>query len=192
MRFENPSRLKHKTLAVIIFMTHKFQINARHQIKSFEKGLITFLLAFVGVIICGAFGAFDLTDYMALWKLFMVTCILFSLPAVYLHFTYLLDNWGKVLIVDNVQNAITIKTRKKEFIYKYSDIETTELNIGIYYKNLSDNRVRWPAPWTNYGYLKVRLKDGKEFSFTSLMADLSKLPLPVTMTKFRLIPSLKR
>lgn len=80
----------------------------------------------------------------------------------------------------------------KDFIYKFEDIENTELNLGIYYKNQIDNRERWPAPWTNYGYLKLRMKDGKEFLFTSLMIDLSKLSLPVTTTKFRLIPSIKR
>ncbi|HZB12757.1 MAG TPA: hypothetical protein VE467_07010 [Chryseolinea sp.] len=57
------------------------------------------------------------------------------------------------------------------------DIESTELNLGIYYKNEVDKRGRWPAPWTNYGYLKVRLRDGNEFVFTSLMLDLEKLPL---------------
>lgn len=40
--------------------------------------------------------------------------------------------------------------------------------------------------------LKLKLKDGREFMLTSLMVDLTKLSLPVTSTKFRLHPFLKR
>lgn len=74
-------------------MTYRFQINVRYQIKSFEKGLITFFLAFVGMIVLGLFGVFDLTDFVSLFASFIVTCVLFSLPAIYLHITYLFDNW---------------------------------------------------------------------------------------------------
>jgi hypothetical protein len=76
--------------------------------------------------------------------------------------------------------------------YKNEDVESNELNIGIYYKNDLDNRGRWPAPWTNYGYLKVRLKDGNEFIFTSMMLDLTKLPFQETTKKFRLIPYINK
>ncbi|HYG01793.1 MAG TPA: hypothetical protein VD927_05065 [Chryseosolibacter sp.] len=173
-------------------MTDKFQINGRHQIKSFEKGLITFLLAFVGTIIGGLFGLFDLNNIVFLATTFVLVCIGFSLPAIYLHTTYLLQNWGTIVHVDRGQDSLTIKTKDENLNYEFKDIENSELNLGIYYKNQVDNRGRWPAPWTNYGYLKLKLKDGKEFMFTSLMFDLSKLTLPVTTTKFRLIPSLKR
>lgn len=172
-------------------MTDKFQINGRQQVKSFEKGLITFSLALVGTIIAGLFGVFDLTNILSLAGIFILVCIGYSLPAIYLHITYLIDNWGTVLHVDKRQDSFTITTKNKDFRYKFEDIENTELNLGIYYKNQIDNRGRWPAPWTNYGYLKLKLKDGREFTFTSLMVDLSKLSLPVTTTKFRLIPFLK-
>jgi hypothetical protein len=118
-------------------------------------------------------------------------CIGFSLPAIYLHVTYLIDNWGTVLHVDKRQNCFTITTKDEDLSYNFEDIENTELNLGIYYKNHIDNRGRWPAPWTNYGYLKLKLKNGKEFRLTSLMVDLNKVSLPVTTTKFRLIPFLK-
>lgn len=173
-------------------MTDKFQINGRHQLKSFEKGLITFSLAFVGTIIGGLFGVFDLNNIVFLATTFVLVCIGFSLPAIYLHITYLLQNTGTVVHLDRSQNSFTIKTKDENLNYKFDDIENTELNLGIYYKNQLDNRGRWPAPWTNYGYLKLKLKDGKEFMVTSLMADLDKLVLLVTTTKFRLIPYLKR
>lgn len=172
-------------------MTDRFQINGRHQLKSFEKGLITFLLAFVGTIIGGLIGIFDLNDFLFLISLFILVCVVFSLPAIYLHITYLVDNWGTILHVDKRLTSFTIKTKNENFSYTFEDIENTELNLGIYYKNQIDNRGRWPTPWANYGYLKLKLKDGKEFMFTSLMVDLSKLSLPVTTTEFRLIPFLK-
>ena len=173
-------------------MTDRFQINGRHQLKSFEKGLITFSLAFVGTIIGGLFGIFDISDFPSHVTSFTLVCVGFSLPAIYLHITYLIDNWGTILHVDEQQRCLTIKTQNEELSYKFDDIENTELNLGIYYKNQIDKKGRWPAPWTNYGYLKLKLKDGREFRFTSLMMDLSKLSLPVTTTKFRLHPFLKR
>jgi hypothetical protein len=171
-------------------MTDRFQINGRHQFKSFEKGVITFSLVFVGLVGFGLFGVFDLRD-VSTYASFVVICVLFSIPAIYLHISYLVDNRGTVLTVDKNGKRFTLKTQDQDFNFEYEDIEKTELNLGIYYKNQLDNRGRWPAPWTNYGYLKLILKDGKEFMFTSLMVDLDKLPLPVTITKFRIIPSLK-
>ncbi len=172
-------------------MKDKFQIDLRHQIKSFEKGLILFALVFVGVV---GFGIFDVFDLMALstFTSFIITCLLFSLPAIYLHISYLIENHGKVLTVDWMNKRFTIAVHEQNFNYEFEDIENSELNIGIYYKNQLDNRGRRPAPWTNYGYLKLKLKDGREFILTSLMVDLNKLPLPVTITKFRLHPFLKR
>src|SRR5688572_18161760 len=152
-------------------MTDTFQINLRHQIKSFEKGLITFSLVLAAVIMGGLFGIFNLNKSPVLFLLFTLTCFLYSISACYLHIAYLINNWGTILTVDKYQDEFTIKTRKQDFKYKNEDVESTELNIGIYYKNDLDNRGRWPAPWTNYGYLKVRLKDGNEFIFTSMMLD---------------------
>jgi len=169
----------------------KFQIDLLHQIKSFEKGLVTFALVFVGMVGGGLFGVFDLSD-VSTYSSFILTCLLFSLPAIYLHITYLIDNHGKVLTVDVKAERFTITSRGEDFNYKFEDIESAELNLGSYYKNQFDSRARWPAPWTNYGYLKLKLKDGREFMLTSLMVDLNKLSLPVTATKFRLHPSLKR
>ncbi len=172
-------------------MTDKFQINGRHQLKSFGKGLITFSVAFVGIIIGGLLGIFNLNNFLSLVTLFISVCVVFCIPAIYLHITYLIDNWRTILCVDKRQSSFTIATKYEQLSYKFEDIEYTELIVGIYYRNRLDNRGRWPAPWTNYGYLKLKLKDGKEFMFTSLMVDLSKLPLPVNKTKFRLIPSLE-
>lgn len=173
-------------------MTDKFEINGRYQLKSFEKGLATFLFAFIGILIMGLVGVFNLNDSLFLTTSFILVCVGFSLPAIYLHITYLINNWGTTLLVDKKLNNFTISTSKKDFNYKFDDIENTELNLGIYYKNPVDNMGRWPSPWTNYGYLKLKLKDGKEFAFTSLMADLNKISLPIMTTKFRLIPFLKR
>jgi hypothetical protein len=153
--------------------------------------VITFSLAFVGLVGFGLFGVFDLRD-VSTYASFVGTCLLFSLPAIYLHISYLLDNRRTVLRVDKNGKRFTLTTQYRDFNYGYEDIEKTELNRGIYYKNQLDNRGRWPAPWTNYGYLKLKLKDGKEFIFTSMMLDLTKLPFQETTTKFRLIPYINK
>jgi hypothetical protein len=173
-------------------MTDRFQISGRHQLKSFEKGLITFSLAFAGTIIGGLLGIFDISDSFSHITTFTLVCVWFSLPAIYLHITYLIANLGTILHMDERQSSFAIKTKNEFFSYKFEDIVNAELNLGIYYKNRIDNRGRWPAPWTNYGYLKLTLNDGREFMFTSLMFDFNKLAIPVTTTKFRLIPFIKR
>ncbi|MCZ8020419.1 MAG: hypothetical protein O9294_01540 [Cytophagales bacterium] len=172
-------------------MTDKFQIDLRHQIKSYEKGLITFGLAFVGVLGFGYFDTFNLRD-LSTYTSFIFTCLLFSLPAIYLHISYFIENHGKVMVVDWKEKKLTIMAQGQNFNYVFEDIENAELNLGIYFKNQLDNQLRYPAPWTNYGYLKLKFRDGREFILTSLMADLQKLSLPVTATKFRLHPFLKR
>ncbi len=118
----------------------------------------------------------------------MLVCFVFSLPAFYIHLTYVINNWNTILIINQGQNEFSIKTNAKYFTYKYEDIQQTELNLGIYFKNQVDNRGRKIAPWTNYGYLKLKLNDGNEFIFTSLMIDLEKIPFPISITKFRLFP----
>jgi len=171
-------------------MTDKFQINGRHQFKSIREGLILVPLGPVGLLVglfWGKFGVEDLPLMLTVFGLYYL--ILFS-PAFYLHITYLIDNWDTQLSVD--KEEIKIQGKKGEFRYRQEDIEKTELNLGIYYKNRIDNRGRWTTPWTNYGYLKLKLKDGKEFYFTSLMIDLDKLPFPVTSTRFRFTPYIDR
>lgn len=172
-------------------MADKFQIDLRHQIKSFEKGLITFALVFVALVGFGLFDVFDLSS-LSTYISFVLACLLFSIPAIYLHVSYLVNKRRTVLVVDRKSRKFSVTTQEGDFNYDFEDIENAELNLGIYYKNQLDNRGRWPAPWTNYGYLKLKLKDGREFKLTSLMIDMNKLPLHVTLTKFRLHPFLKR
>jgi hypothetical protein len=167
-------------------MIEYFQISIWRQFKSFQKGLIIFLFAFIAFIIGGIVGFFDLNN--SLFLKFVLVCFVFSLPAFYVHLTYLINNWNTILIVNQDQNEFTIKTNAKYFTYKYENIQETELNLGIYYKNQIDNRGRKIAPWTNYGYLKLKLNDGNVFIFTSLMIDLEKMPFPISITRFRLFP----
>jgi hypothetical protein len=167
-------------------MTDKFQINGRHQFKSIKEGLILISLGPIGLLIgilSGKFGMEDLPLMLTVFGLYYL--VLFS-PAFYLHTTYFLDNWDTQLTVD--MEEIKILNKRDEFKYRQEDIEKAELNLGIYYKNRIDNMGRWTTPWTNYGYLKLKFKDGKEFYFTSLMIDLDKLPFPVTSTRFRFTP----
>ena len=167
-------------------MTDKFQINGRHQFKSIKEGLILISLGPIGLLIGILSGKFGLGDLPLMLTVFGLYYLLFFAPAIYLHFTYLIDNWDTQLTVD--KEEISIKDKRGAFKYRQEDIEKTELNLGIYYKNKIDNMGRWTTPWTNYGYLKSKFKDGNEFYFTSLMMDLDKLPFPVTATRFRFAP----
>ena len=187
-QLRKPATTNTLALAVIIFMTDKFQINGRHQFKSIKEGLLLLSLGPIGILIGLLSEKVDMSDFPLLLTVFGLYYLLLFSPAFYLHFTYYMDNVGTTLTVDQNQNEIRIKTKKEEFKYKYEDVVKSELNLGIYFKNRIDNMARWTTPWTNYGYLKLRFKDGKEFFFTSLMLDLDKIPFSVTATRFRFAP----
>lgn len=165
-------------------MKNEFQIDMRHQIKSMQNVLILFSFSLVIIIIGGLFEIFDLKDFLFLFLTLILICCAFSLPAIYLHINYLLENWGTILTVDKSRNEFSIKTKEGDFYYGYEDLESVELNLAT--------ARRKSTPWIDYGYIKIRMKDGKEFSFTSLMMDLYQAPFSVTERKLRIVPYLRK
>ena len=92
------------------------------------------------------------------------------------------------MTVDNYSKRISITEQNEATTFSFDDIHFVEQHLGIYYKNKIDNRGRWTTAWTNYGYLKLKLKNGKTFFLSSLMLDLFNPPMTITQTKYRFIP----
>lgn len=145
-----------------------------------------FLFGPVGLLIALLLGKLKIDDLPVMLIILGIYYLVLFLPAFYLHLTYFIDNRGTQLMMSEL--GIWIKDVRGEFNYRHEDIEKTELNLGIYFKGRIDNKRRRVAPWTNYGYLKLKFKDGKEFYLTSLMIDLDKQPFPVNSTRFRFVP----
>src|SRR5688572_24935406 len=164
-------------------MTDKLQINGRHQLKSIKAGLPFFIWGPIGILVGFVSGMFGLNSIPLLLTVFGLYGLLLFSPAIYLHIIYFIENGATVLTVDKKKYEVVVKTKDGEFKYKNEDIKKSELNLV----RRTDPLTR-TMPWTTYGYLRLTLKDGKEFFFTSLMLDLDKLPFPVTTTRYRFIP----
>jgi hypothetical protein len=120
-----------------------------------------------------------------------VFLILFA-PALYLHITYYFKNFRLVIKIDESQDVFTISNYGNEQSHKFSEIISIEQHLGLYYKNRIDRLGRRIAPWTPYGYLLLKLDDGKQYYLTSLMVDIRNSPLTTTHTYFRFFPYLKQ
>jgi hypothetical protein len=178
-------------------MTEKrFQIDVRHQYLSMRK-VFAFLiwLVLMSIFMWWGFGA----DSRFLTGFTMISMV-FGLPALYLHVAYFFQNRRWVLIVDESRNKIRIQIEDIVTEYTFEQVANCELNRGIHYKHkmYADYKLPipsngyWPMPWMEYGYLRVRFTDGRDFIFTSLMLDLTSSVLPAKTTRFRFIPYIQK
>ena len=173
-------------------MTKTFTINIGHQFKSIKEGLLLLLWQPVGLTVAHLIGIISIDDYPAALVIFLIFDLLFFLPAFYLHLAYYLDNRKTILTIDTYSKCISITKQDKAETFSFDDIHIVEQHLGIYHKNKTDHLGRLPTPWMNYGYLKLKLKNGKTIFLSSLMLDLINPPLAITLTKYRFLPYLDR
>ena len=119
-----------------------------------------------------------------------VYLVLFA-PALYLHITYYIENFGLEIKIDEKNNRLIIIKRGKEYFYSLSNIISVEQHLGLHYRDRIDFLGRKMAPWTTYGYLTIKLNDGLRFRLTCLMVDIHNPPFKTTHTFFRSFPYLK-
>ena len=186
-------------------MTEKmFKVDLRHQYLSTRKllvffGWVAFMILFVGWFKIET----DLptTKNSILLTMFSLFVLSFASPALYLHLTYYFRNKGWVLSVDQSRNKIRIQSHDLMAEYRFEQVVMCELNLGTHHRHKKKYDVTewsipsksyWPAPWMDYGYLRVSLTDGNDFIFTSLMLNLKALPFPVKTTRFRFVPYIER
>lgn len=146
----------------------------------------------VALTIAHLIGIISNDDYPAVLVIFLLFNLLFFLPAFYLHLAYYLDNRKTILTIDTYSKRISIVKQDKEITFSFDDVHVIEQHLGIYHKNKIDHLGRLPTPWMNYGYLKLKLKNGKTFFLSSLMLDLINPPLVITLTKYRFLPYLDK
>jgi hypothetical protein len=166
-----------------------FKVDLKHQFKSLKYcRLIGILLIIIPTAIY-ALGWWPVFDFNFLGVI-LLALFIFLLPAFYLHITYYIQNKNALFrITDNSQYFYSDKERELQF--KLKDIDVIEQHIGIYHENNIDFANRRTAPWTNYHYIKIQLRNGEHFFLTSLMIDYKSFPMHIYTTKFRYIPYLK-
>lgn len=168
-------------------MDSTYKIRFLPQIKSLRYvlvGLTGFIIFFY--LITPHY--FQNLTFEVFFFMFLPIPLLIFGPAIYLHLDYLFENYGLTLNVDQFSKSFVITKGRKQHLYKFSDIISLEQHLGIYFRDRVDRAGRRLAPWTPYGYLNLRLKDGKDFNLTCLMVDIHNPPFMPTDTYFRFFP----
>jgi hypothetical protein len=166
-------------------MESTYKIDFVHQLKSLRYVLIG-LTAFVILFYIMTYHQ-RVTLELVFFVCLPIPILLFG-PAIYLHLNYLFENYGAVLSVDHITKSFVLRKGGQRHIYEFSDIISLEQHLGIYFRDRVDRAGRRIVPWTSYGYLNLRLKDGQYFNLTCLMVDIHNPPFDPTDTYFRFFP----
>ncbi|HLW18817.1 MAG TPA: hypothetical protein VKX33_00760 [Cyclobacteriaceae bacterium] len=82
-------------------------------------------------------------------------------------------NKGDIFFYDPAGQRITVNRKGETASFSFSDIELIK-RFKSY--PLAENRLQW-FPWDNYNYSIIRLKNGQEFTITSLLVPNMDLPI---------------
>lgn len=78
-----------------------------------------------------------------------------------------------MVTIDSDTQKININHNNEPYSYMFSDISFIDKVKPTYSKkNLFGTAKRRGNIWDNYGYIRIKFKDGKHFIFTSLMLDI--------------------
>ena len=138
----------------------------KHNLKYIGWTLILFslpLIFFISLLILGfkKTGEFHLLDTISISAIFFILISIITVPGFILHYRYYERDKGKSLRFRPTYFEI-IQNNQTNKIY-YKDI----LRIEKHY--LSWNRRN---PWSDYGYIKIVLKDNLLFSYSCLTHDI--------------------
>jgi hypothetical protein len=173
-------------------VTKTYRLNVKCHLNSIKEGLIILLYIPAGLFIGHLSGKISWVDYPGILVIFLLVNLVLFLPAFFLHFTYFYYNSGTELTIDYNSKSISITDDRITSKFNFDDIHIVEQNLGVYYKDKIDNLGRWTLPWTGYGYLKLKLKNGQVFILTSLILDIQKPPISISQTNYRFLPFIIR
>ncbi len=173
-------------------MIRTYKISLRHQYYSLKEGLPLLVLIPIILIIIALTNKMSIEKFLFLFIGCLLFNLVFFLPAFLLHFNYYFQNRNTVLTVDGYSKHCSITLKKNTTNFNFDEIHLIEQHLGIYYKNKIDHVDRRAAPWSNYGYLKLKLKSGQIYFLSSLMIDIQNPPFKISQTEFRFVPFIKK
>ena len=104
-------------------------------------------------------------------KLYLGVVFVFNIPSLCLLISYYNHNKNTTLEIDTEFNHIKINNNVKSITYKFSDVESSIYNIGIYYKNEIDSKGRWSALHSHFGYWDLKFTNGDRYYISNLLVD---------------------
>lgn len=117
-----------------------------------------FMVIVALIFVIWNFGIENLWNEQPILGIFSASILLVSLPAIYIHYSYYLENKGAHFLIypDKIVDAKSRESFTSDEIQK----------IIIHHSNKNNSR---PMPWEEYRYCEVKLKNGKTIILTSLL-----------------------
>lgn len=143
-----------------ITLKMEYKITFRNHFKSLEF-LIFGSLMFTGLV----YILYKNEGYSKdLVNFFSIYYLIFLIPTLFIHIEYYLKNKNDVLIIDSSERTIIINKQKPIL---FSEIDNIIYIMPPVWHRKGFIRL---LPFEDYHYAKIKMKNGKQFIFTCLMA----------------------
>jgi hypothetical protein len=165
----------------------EFKISTRQQLKMFRFGMISLIVGVLIIIIYEILSeGFPMIDYAFFIGLLAAIGYIF-IPLMIIHINYFTKNKKVKFQIDKTKYKLVSAQSTIEF-YDNEIIDAILIKC-IYYKQEIDKTRRWKASWSDYGYLRLQIKEFDNFIYlTSLMIDIKNPPLKKYRTIYKLFP----
>jgi len=151
---------------------HIFEISINHQIKHLWV-IVYYALVIVGGSFLISYSRYGFIDHAKILVIAAVAFLLFFIPQLILHMNFYRKNKGDIFLYDPAGQKITITRKGESASFSFSDIELIK-RFKSY--PLSEDRMQW-FPWDSYNYSIIKLKNGREYTITSLLVPNMDLPI---------------
>jgi len=130
-----------------------------------------------------------------LYILSLAGVILFlNIPAFILLIDYYLENKNTRVEISEESNYIKIIQNKNSTKYQLTEIKSSTLHLGIYYRNRIDNARRWKVVHSDFGYWDLEFENGDRFYLSNLLVDClhEKAFIENTLYRYRMFPTIDK
>jgi hypothetical protein len=171
----------------------EYKMNYLRQFKLLASSLYGYI---IGIIFLGLFvtwindGNIHETTVVLLIALAPIL-----IPLSILHLNYFFQNHNQTVTIDKNNNYIIIRKSGCEEKHLLNDIENIRVVKSLYYKNENKSQNLWSIvnapmwiPWSDYGYIKISLKNKDNFVLTNLLIDLDQIPFQNFIKEYKMFP----
>lgn len=150
---------------------YTYRISFEHHLKN--AWAIIIYLSIFSILPFYMISRFGSKDTLIFLLLSIVGFLVFFIPQLVLHINYYMKNKGDTFYYDPSGQKVTINHKGELTSFSFGDIQLLK-RFKSY--PLSEDRMQW-FPWDNYNYSIIRLKNGQEYTITSLLVPNMDLPI---------------